>query len=112
MDNSKKWHTDASERNRQNVCVQGRQRDRVSERERESAANNRLVRRQNAVICIMAKNCAQRKRTGRARNAPKNDGLLNVVNLLPRPPTPGKESQLGPRHIQISSGKCTQKRRE
>lgn len=34
MDNSKKWHTDASERNRQNVCVQGRQRDRVSERER------------------------------------------------------------------------------
>lgn len=23
--------------------------------------------------------------TGRARNAPKNDGLLNVVNLLPRP---------------------------
>lgn len=60
----------------------------------------------------MAKNCAQRKRTGRARNAPKNDGLLNVVNLLPRPPTPGKESQLGPRHIQISSGKCTQKKEE
>lgn len=39
----------------------------------------------------MAKNCAQRQRTGRARNAPKNDGLLNVVNLLPRPPTPDSD---------------------